>query len=204
MRKSVFLHDLEKKYKDIDASELHDKAEAAEKIYNDAATSASFAQAFLYLLLGNTAFFFTSYLAMKDDIYYQFDTDNMLILFLVALVFEAIVWFIKGYILHYLWNFLSSNDWKDILVFLQADAASCLVYVPALCIYFICSFSANLSGMTFGASIIIRQIVLYGLYKVNLPQSRFIDKVILMFANMGIYIGILAILYLCVSGGGRN
>lgn len=204
MRKSVFLHDLEKKYKDIDASELRDKAEVAEKMYNDTATSSSFIQAFLCLLLGNMAFFSTSYLLMKDDIYYQFDADSMLVLFLVALVFEAIVWFIKGYILHYLWNFLSSNDWKDILIFLQADAASCMVYVPVLFVCFICSFSDNLSGMTFGASIIVRQIVLYGLYKVNLPQSRFIDKVILMFANMGIYIGILAILYLCVSGGGKT
>lgn len=204
MRKSVFLHDLEKKYKDIDASELRDKAEVAEKMYNDAATSTSFIQAFLCLLLGNMAFFFISYLLIKDDIYYQFDTDSMLVLSFVALVFEAIVWFIKGYILHYLWNFLSSNDWKDTLIFLQADAASCLAYVPVLFVCFICSFSDNLSGMTFGAGIIVRQIVLYGLYKVNLPQSRFIDKVILMFANMGIYIGILAILYLCVSGGGKT
>lgn len=199
MRKSVFLHDLEKKYKNIDTSELRDKAETAEKMYSETVSSASLAQALVYLLLGNTAFFCTSYLAMKNDLYFMFDTDSMIILFLVALVFETIVWFAKGYILHGLWNFLSTNDWKDTVVFLQADTASCLIYIPAFCAYLLCSFSDNLSGMTFGASIIARQVVLYGLYKVNLPKSRVVDKIILIFANMGIYIGILAIVYLCVS-----
>ena len=41
MRKSVFLHDLEKKYRNVDLDEVRTKAEVAEEMCSDAGRSAS-------------------------------------------------------------------------------------------------------------------------------------------------------------------
>lgn len=196
MRKSVFLHDLEKKYKDVDMDEVREKAEVAEGMYAEVAESFSNTQSLLVLLVGSTALAGTSWMLMDGDMPGEVSAFK---LFLGFIAFEAAAWFAKGNAAQSVWNAMSNGDYKETSVFLRLEAVSYLVYVLELVIFYVASMlSSNLSGLTFGCFVLLRQTVLYSSYKSILGGST-IDRIALILTNIAVYVAFLALPYLLLS-----
>ena len=199
MRKSVFLHDLEKKYRKVDRDEVRTKAEVAEEMCSDAAGTFSVTYALLFLVVGVTALIGVSYLLMQNDSPAALSEMGFPSLFIGVLLFEILAWLAKGCAAKSVWNLMMKDGYRDLAIFLQIDAASYVIYVVEFVIFFLTSrISDNLAGLTFGGAILLRQVILYVLYKNNLPGTA-TDRVILIFTNLAIYIAFLALPYLFLS-----
>lgn len=199
MRKSAFLHDIEKKYTEKDLDGLREHAEIAEQALDDAASVSDFSTSFVFFVFGMLSLAGVSYMLMKDTVPVEFEGHGTLLFFSVFAAFEIAVWFARSYAAKTAWNFMSEDDYRETGVFLRAEAASYLIYVPELVIFFIASIiSSGLSVMTFGCFIIIRQAVLYALYENNLPSSA-CDRIILLLSSMATTVMMLALPYLMMS-----
>lgn len=200
MRKSVFLHDLEKRYRDIDTEGVRARAEVAEQMYSKTASSASFLQSLMYTIIGATSFLGCGYLIFRDAYNYEVGMDGLAPLFIGAVLFEIVAWLAKGLAARSVWNFTIDDDWKDTTIFLQIEGSSYLIYVVALIAYYLVSMvSSNFAGLIFGFFILLRQYILYSLYKNNLEQSVAKDRIILILVNLAVYTVLLSFPYLMIS-----